>query len=111
VYVVGEDEKIERRTIRLGPMSHGLRIVREGLSAEDRLVTSGLQLVRPGAPVTATPADEFPWVEDGELPETFQPVPREQWLSVDLQTSRSPADIPATGNPATASPQTRTPEI
>lgn len=85
VYVVGEEEKVERRTVRLGPMSHGLRIIREGLSVEDRLVTSGLQLIRPGTPITATPAEEFAWVEEGELPDTFQPVPRERWLSVDPQ--------------------------
>ncbi|WP_235934740.1 efflux RND transporter periplasmic adaptor subunit [Candidatus Laterigemmans baculatus] len=108
VYVLGDGDTIERRTVELGPMSHGLRIVREGLSEEDRLVTSGIQLIRPGAVVNPTPAEEFAWVEEGELPDTFEPVPRERWLSVEPQTGLAPNRAPeiAVGDdPGT--PQTR----
>ncbi len=49
VWVVDQGGKVEHRTIKLGPMSDGLRVVREGLSTADRIVVRGLQRVRPGA--------------------------------------------------------------
>ena len=36
----------------LGPLDQGLRVVREGLSANDHVVVDGLQRVRVGAKVT-----------------------------------------------------------
>jgi multidrug efflux system membrane fusion protein len=52
VYVVGESNVAERRTITLGPVFEGQRIVRTGLVAGERVVVNGLQRVRPGSPVT-----------------------------------------------------------
>ncbi len=52
VWVVQEDDTVEARTVQLGPMHEGLRIVRSGLSGEDRVVVSGLQLLRPGSKVS-----------------------------------------------------------
>ena len=52
VYVVGADNKAEYRAVKLGPNSDGLRVVREGLKAGEKVVVNGLQRVRPGAPVT-----------------------------------------------------------
>src|SRR6185369_6819100 len=49
VWVVGADGKVEHRTVKLGPINGGLRIVREGLSVNERIVVRGLQRVRPGA--------------------------------------------------------------
>ncbi len=51
VYVVGENNTAERRTVRTGPRACGLRIIRSGLTREDRVVLKGLQRVRPGSPV------------------------------------------------------------
>lgn len=51
VYVVGADGKATQRTISVGPMDQGLRIVRDGLKAEDRVVINGLMAVRAGAVV------------------------------------------------------------
>ena len=51
VYVVAADGTIKYRTVTLGPIVDGLRVVREGLSAGDVVVVSGLQRVRPGAKV------------------------------------------------------------
>ncbi|MEM8958871.1 MAG: efflux RND transporter periplasmic adaptor subunit [Pseudomonadota bacterium] len=56
VYVVGEEDIIEARPVTPGALWKGLRIVRDGLTPEDRVVVSGLQRVRPGSPVT--PVDE-----------------------------------------------------
>jgi len=52
VLVVGADNKVEYRPVKLGPIVDGLRVVREGLSAGDTIVVNGLQRVRPGSPVT-----------------------------------------------------------
>jgi len=49
---VGEGNKIEYAPVKLGPIIDGLRVVREGLKADDVIVVKGLQQVRPGMPVT-----------------------------------------------------------
>jgi membrane fusion protein, multidrug efflux system len=53
VYVVGADDTIEYRTVTLGPLVDGLRVIRSGLNPGDRVVVNGLQRVRPGAKVAA----------------------------------------------------------
>jgi RND family efflux transporter MFP subunit len=49
---VGAENKIEYAPVKLGPLIDGLRVVREGLKADDVIVVKGLQQVRPGMPVT-----------------------------------------------------------
>jgi RND family efflux transporter MFP subunit len=51
VLVVGADNKVEYRPVKLGPVIDGLRVVREGLKVNDTIVVNGLQRVRPGSPV------------------------------------------------------------
>lgn len=51
VLVVGKDNKVEYRPVKLGPIVDGLRVVRDGLTPGDMIVVNGLQRVRPGAPV------------------------------------------------------------
>jgi len=51
VLVVGAGDKLEYRAVRTGPVVDGLRVVREGLKAGERIVVNGLQRVRPGMPV------------------------------------------------------------
>ncbi len=51
VYVVDAEGKAGQRNVVLGPMEDGLRIVREGLKPEDRVVINGLMAIRPGAVV------------------------------------------------------------
>jgi multidrug efflux system membrane fusion protein len=50
VFVV-KDGKAELRNVTLGPIIDGLRVVREGLTANDVVVTSGLQRIRGGQEV------------------------------------------------------------
>lgn len=57
VYVIGEDGTAKQRSVTLGPLEDGLRIVREGLAAGDRVVINGLMAIRPGVPVNATEAE------------------------------------------------------
>ena len=49
---VGAENKIEYAPVKLGPLVDGLRVVRDGLKANDVIVVKGLQQVRPGMPVT-----------------------------------------------------------
>jgi RND family efflux transporter MFP subunit len=55
VMTVSEDNRIEPRVIRPGPTELGLRIVRRGLEASDRIVINGLLRVRPGIEVAPQP--------------------------------------------------------
>ncbi|HEY4250104.1 MAG TPA: efflux RND transporter periplasmic adaptor subunit [Roseomonas sp.] len=53
VLVVTADGTVAPRTVQLGPLSDGLRVVRSGLSAQDRVIIGGLHRARPGMRVTA----------------------------------------------------------
>jgi len=52
VYVVGPKNEIQYRSVTLGPIVDGLRVVRDGLEAGEAVVVNGLQRVRPGVQVT-----------------------------------------------------------
>ena len=52
VLVVDANQTIEYRTVTLGPLIDGLRVVQSGLQPHDRVVINGLQRVRPGVKVT-----------------------------------------------------------
>jgi len=52
VFVLGKNNTLEYRPVKLGPITEGLRVVRDGLHEGDTIVVSGLQRVRPGATVT-----------------------------------------------------------
>jgi len=51
IYVVNDQDAIEYRTIKLGPLIDGLRVVREGIQPKDWVVINGLMAIRPGAKV------------------------------------------------------------
>ncbi|MDB5406819.1 MAG: efflux transporter periplasmic adaptor subunit [Rhodospirillales bacterium] len=55
VMVVKDDGTVEARVVRPGPIIDGLRVVRDGLKAEDRIVIDGLMRARAGAKVTPQP--------------------------------------------------------
>lgn len=52
VFVVDDENRVERRAIELGPLIDGLRLIRSGLHAGDRVIVEGTQRTRPGAQVT-----------------------------------------------------------
>src|SRR5688572_22757624 len=52
VYVVGPKNEIQYRSVTLGPIVDGLRVVRSGLEPGESIVVNGLQRVRPGVQVT-----------------------------------------------------------
>jgi multidrug efflux system membrane fusion protein len=51
VFVVKEDDTVEAKPVVLGPLDEGLRVVREGLKPDDRVIVDGLQRARVGAKV------------------------------------------------------------
>src|SRR5689334_4354211 len=52
VFVVKDDDTVEARAVMLGPLDEGLRVIRDGLKAEDRVIVDGLQRARVGAKVS-----------------------------------------------------------
>ena len=89
VYVV-VDGKIERRSIVHGPIVDGLRVIRKGLVGDESLVIEGLLNARPGAEVDVVEGT-IEVVEDG-LPDDYETVPPEDWISP------KPDPLPVTAN-------------
>ena len=59
VFVVGDDGVVRASAVTLGPLYEGLRVVKSGLQASDKVILDGIAnpMVRPGAKVTATPGE------------------------------------------------------
>jgi membrane fusion protein, multidrug efflux system len=57
VFVVKDDNTVEAKTVVLGPLDEGLRVIREGLKAEDRVIVDGIQRARVGAKVNPHKAE------------------------------------------------------
>ncbi len=109
VYVVADDGSIQRQIIKVGPIVHGLRVVREGLKGTEQIITRGLQRVRPD--VKATVKMEPIKVDAGDgLPDSYVPVPENEWISRNTaQLKRdggAPAKAPTAANagPTNAAP-------
>lgn len=51
VLVVGQDDKVESRTVEVGPAYQGQWVIRSGLQKGERVVVEGLQKAKPGAVV------------------------------------------------------------
>jgi membrane fusion protein, multidrug efflux system len=60
VFVVKDDNTVEAKPVVLGPLDEGLRVIREGINAEDRIIIDGLQRARVGAKVTPQAAEIKP---------------------------------------------------
>ena len=69
VFVVKEDNTVEARPVVLGPLDEGLRVIREGLKLEDRIIVDGLQRARVGAKV----APELAQAPAGDKPAGAKP--------------------------------------
>jgi RND family efflux transporter MFP subunit len=80
VYVVEDDGTIRQQDIKLGPIVHGLRVVRAGLKGTEKIIIRGLQRVRPDVKAKTTLA-EIKLRDDEGLPDSYVPVPEDQWIS------------------------------
>jgi RND family efflux transporter MFP subunit len=57
VLVVDNESIARQKYVTLGQLVDGLRVIKEGLTANDRLIVNGLMLARPGAKVVAQEQD------------------------------------------------------
>ncbi len=57
VYVVNDKNEIVYRKVKLGQAIQDLRVIKEGVSPEERVVVQGMQRVRPGVTVTVKNQD------------------------------------------------------
>jgi RND family efflux transporter MFP subunit len=53
VYVVDADGTARYRTVKIGPLVDGLRVIREGVTPDDWVVVAGLQRIKPNGKVDA----------------------------------------------------------
>jgi RND family efflux transporter MFP subunit len=60
VFVVKADDTVEARAVTLGPLDSGLRVIRDGLKPDDRVIVDGLQRARVGAKVSPHEAKAAP---------------------------------------------------
>ena len=51
VFVVGQDDKVEQRRLRVGTQREGLAVVQEGIEPGERVVVQGQQRIRAGITV------------------------------------------------------------
>lgn len=58
VYVVSAENEVVYRKAKLGALHDGMRVIADGLAAGERIVTNGLQRVRPGSKVEAATTTE-----------------------------------------------------
>lgn len=71
VYVVAADGSVAPRPVVLGPLVDGLRVVRSGLAATDRVIINGVQRIQqPGMKVQATNGRIQPVAQQNEAPVT-----------------------------------------
>lgn len=101
VFIVDEQNTIQRRVVKLGPISNGLRVVREGVKAGDKVVLRGQQRIRPGSRVKAK--EEKVELKPDGLPNEYHPVPEDQWLVPKRNPAANvttPADKSGTGGGA-----------
>ena len=74
VYVVDAEEIARQKHVTLGQLQDGLRVVKEGLTPEDRVIVNGLTTIRPAR---SYPAPTLPTV--APLGDTDVP----QWAGAD----------------------------
>jgi multidrug efflux pump subunit AcrA (membrane-fusion protein) len=60
VYVVGADDTAQIRYVEPGQLVEGLRVIRSGLAASDRIVVNGMARTRAGAKVNPQPQRSGP---------------------------------------------------
>jgi RND family efflux transporter MFP subunit len=98
VLVVGADNKVQYRPVKLGPIIDGLRVVTDGLTAGETIVVSGLQRVRPGSPVTPERVAMGERQRDEGKPETL--LARNARLASNTSAPATSGNGQTTGGPA-----------
>jgi membrane fusion protein (multidrug efflux system) len=73
VFVVGKDNKVEKRPVKLGQSTPALAAVVSGLSEGETVVVDGIQRVRPGLTVSPGPAAQQVAPPPGATPQAAKP--------------------------------------
>jgi membrane fusion protein (multidrug efflux system) len=73
VFVVGKDNKVEKRRVKLGQSTPALAAVTSGLSEGETVVVDGIQRVRPGLVVSPGPAAQQVEPPAGAVPQAAKP--------------------------------------
>ncbi len=83
VFVVDENNEFSRRPIKLGQKKYGLRVVLEGLAANETVVVEGLQRLQYARDMKkVTPTETTIELGEGDgLPDEFDFIPRSEWIS------------------------------
>jgi RND family efflux transporter MFP subunit len=81
VFIVGADGTVKSRSVKLGPVAEGLRIVAEGLTPADRVVVGGISLVAAGDKVNIQPGRITPQPQSTSAASTSSPVAAEATLA------------------------------
>ena len=53
--MVGDDDVVQYRSVKIGALVDGLRVIENGIEANDRVITNGVLFARPGAKVSPEP--------------------------------------------------------
>ena len=64
IWIVDENDVVDRRYVTLGLLYDDMRVITEGLEATDRYIYKGIQRARPGMPVTPKEEPDTPKEED-----------------------------------------------
>ena len=88
VIVINEDNTTQRRPVELGPIVHGLRVVRSGLEANEKIVIQGLQRIRPDIKVDPNEGEIVATVTEN-LPDQYKPVPKDSLSTPEPTQTRS----------------------
>jgi RND family efflux transporter MFP subunit len=81
VMVVAKDGSVTPRPIVQGPLVDGLRVIRSGLSSNERIIISGTQLAMPGVKVKTKPGRIFPERAAAAAPAASAPISGEATLA------------------------------
>lgn len=73
-YVIRQDQSVERRAIKVGPVRDGLAVIEAGLTPGERVVVDGQFKLRPGVKVAATLMPTMPRSAEPDKVETAKGV-------------------------------------
>ena len=104
VNIVGAENKVERRPIVTGELSHGLRIIRSGLTGDEMVVLTGANRLAVGSPLEVKDKDGYVTqttkvvpvtAESSDLPDHTDPLSDADFLAL----YGRPAGLPDNSQP------------
>jgi RND family efflux transporter MFP subunit len=96
LYVVNDKSEVVYRRVKVGMLTHGRRVIEDGLKPGEQVVVNGLQRVRPGDKVTTKPAEE-----------TTAPISPGAELAMDAVAKRTRPAAQNASAPGPSVPKTR----